>query len=253
MDGVKTSWQDNLKKSFKSLKWYEWLMAILMIAIAAVSVYDAFVHPESSKIPLWLTLVNFVSAICGVVCIFFCAKASISNYIFGLVNTIVYTIYLIYRHIWGSVGLELLVYLPANIAGWIVWVKHRDKIDTEKTLSKKSTLVQNVIYTVAVVVVGILCYFLLNKIDGTTPLLDAFIVSMGVVATILQLLRYREQYVWWLIQDIIAVVMYGKIFLDTKDFGDAVYLTKKTIYLIMAFVGLYNWVKLQKTRNEANE
>ena len=60
------------------------------------------------------------------------------------------------------------------------------------------------------------------------------------------MLRYKEQYVWWIITDIIAVAMYIVHF-------DAVYLTKKTIYLIMAFVGLYNWVKLQKTRNEANE
>ncbi len=242
----------NLKKSFKSLKWYEWLMAIVMIAIASVSVYDAFVHPDSAKIPLWLTIVNFVSAICGVVCIFFCAKASISNYAFGLVNTLVYIVYLTYRHIWGTLGLEILVYLPADIIGWIFWVRHRDKIDTEKTMAKKLDAKQNVIYSIAVIIVGIVCYFILNRLDGTTPLLDAFVVSMGVIATILQFLRYREQYVWWLIQDIIAVAMYGKIFLSTHDFGDAVYLTKKTIYLIMAFIGLYNWIKLQKTRNREN-
>ena len=80
---------NNLKKSFKSLKWYEWAMAVIMIAIAAISVYNAFKHPESSSNPPWLAIINFYSAICGVICIFFCAKASISNYIFGLINTIV--------------------------------------------------------------------------------------------------------------------------------------------------------------------
>ena len=33
---------------------------------------------------------------------------------------------------------------------------------------------------------------------------------------------------------------------------DPVYLTKKTIYLIMAVVGLVNWVRLNK-KNYANE
>ena len=84
-----------------------------------------------------------------------------------------------------------------------------------------------------------------SKLDGTTPLLDAFVTSMGIVATYLQLFRFREQYVWWLIQDIIAVAMYVVAF-------DPVYLTKKSIYLIMAFIGLYNWAKLQKTRNKEN-
>ena len=76
-------------------------------------------------------------------------------------------------------------------------------------------------------------------------ILDAFTVAIGIVATVLQFRRFREQYIWWLVQDIIAVGMYIVMF-------DPVYLTKKSIYLIMAVIGLYNWVKLQKTRNENN-
>ncbi len=236
---------DNLVKSFKSLKWYEWLMAIIMIIIAALSVYNAFTNPGGSKNPPWLTIINFISAICGVICIFFCAKASISNYAFGIINTIVYVIFLVYHHIWGTFGLEIFVYLPVNIVGWFAWAKHRDDIDTEKTKAKKLTKKQLGLSAIAVLALGGLCYLLLNKLDGTTPLLDAFVVSMGIVATVLQFLRYREQYIWWLVQDVIAVIMYIVAF-------DAVYLTKKSIYLIMAIIGLYNWVKLQKTRNMEN-
>lgn len=241
MDGL-----ENLKKSFKSLKWYEWLMIIIMIAIAAISVYKAFADPSSSKNPPWLTIVNFISAICGVICIFFCAKASISNYLFGLINTIVYIVYLVFHHIWGTFGLELLVYLPVNIVGWMAWAKHRDKIDTEKTMSKKLTISQSLLSVLAVAALGGVCYLILNQFDGPTKILDAFIASMGLVATVLQFKRYREQYIWWLIQDILAVVMFIVNF-------DAVYLTKKSIYLIMAIIGLYNWAKLQKTRNKKNE
>ena len=237
---------DNLIKSFKSLKWYEWLMAIIMILIAGLSVYKAFSNPDGSSNPPWLTIINFISAICGVICIFFCAKASISNYIFGIINNIVYIVFLLYHHIWGTFGLELFVYIPINIAGWIAWVKHRDYIDTEKTKAKKLTNVQMCLSIVAVLVVGGICYLLLNKLDGTTPLLDACVGSIVIVATILQFLRFREQYIWWIISDIIAVIMYIVAF-------DAVYLTKKVIYLIMAVIGLYNWVKLQKTRNKENE
>ena len=34
---------------------------------------------------------------------------------------------------------------------------------------------------------------------------------------------------------------------------DTVYLTKKSIYLIMAIIGLINWIKLNKERNKINE
>ena len=86
----------DMKRSFKTLKWYEWIMAVVMIAIAAKAMITAFVHPSAGGNPPWLTVINFVSAVCGVVCIFFCAKANIGNYIFGIVNTVVYAIYLLY-------------------------------------------------------------------------------------------------------------------------------------------------------------
>ena len=236
---------DNLIKSFKSLKWYELIMIIAMIAIAGYSMISSFVNPYSSSLPPWLTIINFISAICGIICIFFCAKASISNFAFGIVNTVVYVIYLSYRHIYGTLCLELLVYLPVNVIGWIIWAKHRDEKNSEKTKAKKLNLWQNIGCTIGVLAVTGICFYFLNTVDGTTPLLDAFTVGLGIVATILQFFRLREQYIWWIIQDIIAVIMYIVTF-------DPVYLTKKSIYLIMAVIGLYNWAKLQKTRNITN-
>ena len=58
--------------------------------------------------------------------------------------------------------------------------------------------------------------------------------------------RFKEQYIWWIITDVIAVAMYIVHF-------DAVYLTKKSIYLIMAVIGLIKWTKLNKERNKRNE
>lgn len=237
---------DNLIKSFKSLKWYEWVMIVVMVVIAGWNMINAFMNPGSSSIPAWLTVVNFISAICGIICIFFCAKASISNYAFGLVNTLVYVIYLAYRHIYGTLCLEIFIYLPMNIVGWIMWTKHRDEKDTEKTKAKKLTLIQDALTVAVVGILTAVCYYFLNKFNGTTPLLDAFTVGIGITATGLQFFRMREQYVWWLVQDVIAVAMYIVAF-------DPVYLTKKSIYLIMAVIGLINWVKLQKSRNEINE
>ena len=237
---------DNLIKSFKSLKWYEWIMIVIMIVIAGWAMIKAFIYPSSSSLPAWLTVINFISAICGIICIFFCAKASISNYAFGIVNTIVYVIYLAYRHIYGTLCLEVFIYLPVNIVGWIMWARHRDEQSKEKTKAKKLKIFQNMYTVIGVGLLTGICYFFLNKVDGTTPLLDAFTVGIGIVATILQFFRFREQYVWWLIQDVIAVAMYIVAF-------DPVYLTKKSIYLIMAIIGLANWIKLQKTRNIENE
>lgn len=236
----------NVKKSFQQMKWYEWAMAVIMIAIAGWSMISAFTGGSGGgSNPPWLTVVNFISAVCGVFCIFFCASANISNFAFGLVNTVVYMIFLWYHKIYGTFGLELLIYLPFNIGGWIVWSKHRDQIQPEKTMVKKLSWQQDVLAVAVVILAACIYHAILVKFGGNVVWLDAFTLSIGIIATFLEMLRYREQYWLWVIQDIIAVAMYIVHF-------DAVYLTKKSIYLIMAIIGVYRWHKLHKERNMEN-
>lgn len=237
---------NNIKTSFKQLKWYEIIMIIIMIIIAGIAVVQAIVHPETSTNPLWLTIINFISAICGIMCIFFCAKANISNFIFAVVNTFVYAIFLWYHKIYGTFALEVLFYQPVNFISWYIWAKHRDEKLVEKTKAKKLTVLQNVLSAAVIIAGGIIYHAILVKLGGTVAWLDAFTLSIGIIAVILEMLRFKEQYFWWIITDIIAVAMYIIHF-------DLVYLTKKSIYLIMAIIGIINWTKLQKERNKTNE
>jgi len=236
---------ENLKKSIKAMKWYEWVMAVIMIGIAAYTMIAAFINPESSKNPPWLTVINFISAIAGVFCVFLCAKASISNFAFAIVNTLVYIIYLWYWKIYGTMMLEIFFYQPANIISWWLWAKHRDDMQKELTKSRKLTLWQNVAVTAAIVIGTVAYHEILVRVGGNVAWLDAATLAIGIIAVLLEMFRFREQYAWWIITDIIAVAMYIVHF-------DPVYLTKKSIYLIMAVIGLYNWIKLNK-RNVANE
>ena len=232
-------------QSFRSLKWYEWLMAAIMVVIAAYSMIAAFIDPSSAQNPAWLTVINFISAVCGVVCIFFCARASISNFAFGIVNTVVYIVYLAYWKIYGTLCLEVFLYLPINIISWKVWANHRDEKQHELTKAKRLTWWQDALVLAAVSAATCVYHAILVRVGGNVAWLDAATVSIGIIATVLEMLRYREQYVLWIITDIVAVAMYIVHF-------DTVYLTKKTIYLIMAVIGLINWCKLNK-RNESNE
>ncbi len=245
-----------LRNSFRELKWYEYVLGLIMVVIAARAMIHGFAEGNADGNPAWLTVVNFISAVCGVICIFFTAKANISNFLFATVNTVVYAVYLVYWHIWGTAALEILFYIPMNFISWYYWAKHRDEELTQKTKAKKLTLSQNILWTGVVVAAAVIYHTALVWIDkyallGTAQSvqdirwMDAFTLSIGIVATILELLRYREQYVWWIITDMVSVAMYIIHF-------DAVYLTKRSIYLVMAVIGLINWARLQKSRNVSN-
>lgn len=236
---------EDMKRSLRSLNIYEHIMIIIMIAIAAQAVVTAFTSPETSKNPAWLTVINFVSAICGIFCVFLTAKASISNFVFAVINTFVYAVYLFYWRIYGTLILEILFYLPIEIFSWIAWSRHRDDTDHEKTKSRKLSMPQLILTAFVVAAVGISAHYILVRMNGTAAWLDAFTLSIGIVAVILELFRFKEQYIWWIITDVITVALYIVHF-------DAVYLTKRIIYLIVALMGLYNWHILNRERNAMN-
>ena len=147
-----------------------------------------------------------------------------------------------------------------NIYSWINWYKHKD--DDDKLLAKTKTLMwwQHILVTLVIVALTVLVYYVLSFWAGDTWMkfaakfgwnitimkwLDAAIFAIGIVASLLEAFRYKEQYSWWIITDIIAVAQYVLK-------GDPVYVTKKGIYLIEAFVGITNWHKLSK-KNKNNE
>ena len=150
--------------------------------------------------------------------------------------------------------------MPTNIIGWSMWNKHKDDDDELLAKSKKLSWWKHMIVIAIIAGLTVLVYFTLSALAGDTWMrfavkygwnttvmkwLDSAIFSIGVVATFLQMLRYKEQYIWWLITDVIAVAQYA-----IK--GDAVYTTKKGIYLIEAVVGIMNWNRLSK-KNHNNE
>ena len=234
----------NLRRSVASMRWWEWAMCAVLMGIATRVMVMAFVDPSSSQNPAWLTVFNWVSALCGAMCIFLCAKASVSNFAFGLVNTLVYAVYLWYWHVWGTFCLEMLVYLPFNIGSWVMWARNRDAEQPELARARRLEPWQDALVVVAVVASTVAYHAVLVRLGGNVAWYDAATLAIGIIATGLELMRYREQYVLWLVTDVVAVMMFAKM-------ADPVYAAKKSVYLIMAFVGLYNWWRLQK-RNEAN-
>lgn len=249
---------DGLKKiitAIKSLKWYETIMCIIMLCISVWYV----IKPEEGC-PQWLAIINMISGLCGIMCVFLTAKVNRMNFPFAMVNNIVFIIYLFYFGIWATFWLELVVYLPLNIVSWWRWSKHKDEDNELLAKSKKLSVMQNIFVTAIIIGITILVHYTLSELAGDSWMkfaqkfgwsmtimqwLDSIIFSIGIVSSFLQMLRYKEQYAWYILTDIVAVVQYA-----IKR--DPVYTTKKAIYLIEAFIGYDNWNKLSK-KNSSNE
>ena len=228
-----------LKKAFRNLKWYEWLMFAAMIVIGGYYLVTDKTHP------MWYLIVNYISSIAGVCCIFLCAHASWPNWVFAIVNTVLYIIILFYNKVYGTMALELVYYMPTNILGLLMWRKHPDTQEEDKCKTRVMSWPCRLLMLGIVLVSTTVYHFILVKIGGATAWLDALVVAIGVIATYYELKRFADQYILWLITDVIAVIQWIIL-------ADGIMITKKSIYLIMAVVGLINWFRLQRERNAEN-
>lgn len=228
-----------LRSSFQNLRWFEWLMFAAMVLIGGYYMITDTSHP------MWYLVINYISSIAGVCCIFLCAHASWPNWLFAIVNTALYIVVLAYNHVYGTMALELFYYMPTNIMGLIMWRKHLDSIEPDKCMTKVMDRTQQLVMTAVVLISATVYHFILVRIGGATAWLDALIVAIGVIATFLELKRYADQYYLWLVTDVIAVIQWVML-------RDGIMITKKSIYLIMAVIGLINWIRLQRERNAEN-
>ena len=221
-----------MKKIIKKFSLFEWAM---LISVIGFTIYFALIDKESSLLYL---IIDAVAAICGIFCVVLCAKGKKSQYIWGLINVIGYIIIAFINKYYGEVMLNALYYLPSQFIGYYLWNKHENK-KTENVKGKKLNIKQTIILLIGTGVSIVLYKFLLDYLGGNNTILDSASTMISIIANTLMLLRYREQWLLWIIIDVITVIMWALM-------KDGIMVTMWAVYLINAFYGYINWTKIAK-------
>ena len=92
----------------------------------------------------------------------------------------------------------------------------------------------------AIAICSLLFISYLKTTDGNSVSLDGVTTVMVIAAQLLMLLRYREQWVLWIIINVLSIALWA----DTA----AMYIMYAA-YLLNSLYGYYNWTKLAKPAN----
>lgn len=215
---------------YEKLNKIEWFMIISVIVFTA---YFFIIDKTNSLI--YLTI-NSIAAISGIICVVLCAKGKKSQYVWGLFNIVGYIIIAYINKYYGEVMLNALYYLPSQFIGYYLWNKNSNK-KTNTVKSKKMDLKKTILVVILCGIGTFLYKLCLDYLGGTNTMLDSASTIISLFANVLMLLRYREQWILWIIIDVITVIMW----LLVKDY---IMVTMWFVYLINAFYGYYNWSKL---------
>lgn len=217
------------------------LWEILWITISTVTILVLSIYLNEN-------LIGIIMAITGVICVVLTGKGKVSSYVFGMVNTVLYAYVAYGAKYYGDVMLNVLYYAPMNVVGWVMWKKHISQ-ETKEVEKKKLKITGNIIVFIGSAI-GIFLYGLvLQRIGGNLPFVDALTTVLSVVAQILCVKRYMEQWILWIIIDIASVYMWAIAFINGGE--NIATLIMWSIYLLNAVFMFGKWYRESK-RSELN-
>jgi nicotinamide mononucleotide transporter len=197
-----------------------WLLSFTAVGIALSTLWGS-------------DLIGFLAFMTGIICVVLVAKGSLWNYAFGIVNVALYAWIAYGNKLYGEVMLNALYYLPMQFIGYYVWSK---AMDNKEVVTRQLTKP----HTVALVAITLVSVFLykevLTYLGGSLALLDATTTVVSVIAAILMTLRYREQWLLWIVVNIVSIAMWTLS-------GNPIMVAMWSAYLVNAVYGYYKWSK----------
>ena len=214
---------------------------IWLVLFTAVNLYLFFAWDD--------TLLGLISSLSGMLCVVLVAKGKISNYYFGIVQTATYA-YISYTYsLYGEAMLNGLFYLPIQFIGLYLWNRHKtnNSVRGEDVKVKKLTK-KGWIILIAVSVAASLIYAeILYAIGSQQVRLDSVAVVLSIIAQILMLQRYAEQWVMWIIVNVLSVILWI-VTLTTSGGNDYTVLVMWIAFLVNSIYGYINWLKMTGTQ-----
>lgn len=186
------------------------------------------------------SLLGILSALTGVVCVILTAKGRVSCFVWGLVNCVLYAYIGFQNQYYGEFMLNAFYYVPMQFIGFYIWHKNLNKQSNEvkaKVMSVKSRLILFVLSVVGVLAWG----YWLQKLGGQLPYIDAITNVLSIIAMIISIKRYAEQWILWVVIDVVSVGMWiFAMYQGSENLGT---LLMWSVYLFNAIWGYWKWHK----------
>ena len=195
-------------------------------------------------------VLGIVSATTGVACVICTGKGKLSAYIFGVINIFLYAIIAFQAKYYGEVMLNILYYFPLQFYGFYIWSKNLNPT-TKEVVKKKMTIKGFLLLLVGVALTTLVYGLGLKKLGGSLPFVDAFSTTISVVAMIVSIKMYAEQWILWIAVNVVTIYMWGYAFFVQGSESVAT-LMMWSVYLCNAIIMLIKWYKESSSLKKEN-
>jgi nicotinamide mononucleotide transporter len=223
-----------MKNYFKDWNLWDWSWTIIA---SAIGIY------LGAK---WGGLLSIVTCLTGLWCVILVAKGRIFNYYLGIINVLGYA-YIAYGYqLYGEVMLNALYFLPMQFVGLYFWTRNKDLTIPDKVKIKFLSPIKRIEWLVLTLMSTIVYTWILKYMGDPVPFLDSVSSILSVIAMLLMAFRYMEQWILWIVVDIVSIAMWI-IVLMSEGVNDIAMLVMWSAYLVNAVYGFISWLKMGET------
>ena len=183
-------------------------------------------------------MLEFIAVFFGLLSVWYAKNNNIKVFPTGIISVSIYIFITYSAKLYADTGINFY-YLLMSIYGWVLWGSKNKKIKKNVSKCNKTELFFSIILTGAFFFI---IYYLLKLSDSDVPIIDSITTSLCLVAMFLMARRKIENWIYWIIADIIYIPLYFYKELPLTSF-------QFIIFLIIAVLGYLSWQKIINEKN----
>lgn len=178
--------------------------------------------------------IEVLGAVTGLIYLYFSIRRNIWLWPVGIVTSAFYVYIFFQSKFYADMGLQVY-YFFISFYGWHKWVKAKGN-DGKVKISKADITQLSLYIILTLIITIIISYILINYTDSPLPVWDAFTTAGSILATWMLARKILENWLFWIIIDLISMGLY---------FYKGLYPTVLLffVYSFMAVVGYIQWKK----------
>lgn len=196
-------------------------------------IFDWFFQ-QYAEIPTYLIVLELIGVFFGFLSVWFSKQDNILVYPTGIISTAIFVYILA---IYGLLG-DMMIngyYFAMSIYGWYIWTRKVDATHyTPITKTTKSENKQSIYIFIATLIFVFAVYEFFEKWNSWTAYVDTMTTAIFFVGMWLMARKKLENWIFWIIGDIISVPLYlykGLVFTSFQYF----------LFTIIAIYGYRAW------------
>lgn len=179
------------------------------------------------------TLLSLCSGISGVISVVLCSQKKYTFYFWGVFQLVTIMIISYQSGLYGKL-VENAFYLITMFVGMLTWKENT--IDSKTQVRSMDKMDYQILALLFLPFAIFLSYSIVIQYNTGQIVLDMVTTVIGILAQIMLVLRFREQWILWFILDVLCIVLWA------KD-GNWCLVTQYIFWTINAVYGYIIWKK----------